>query len=257
MNKLRKFFTLIELLVVIAIIAILASMLLPALNKAREKARTAGCISNMKQIGMAIGMYANDNADSGPYGLINSSWSPDLTWDDLLGAGYDGRKLTAAEQNGSIGLANPNNRKLYTCPANKLSPAGGTALRSYSLNGFNHNSGQWGFGGTGWATKMSRIAKVSKFITVLEYPSLNNLLGDGSSNNIAMGPAAQMGDPYYTGYPLQNILWPHLNMSNYLMADGHAENMNPFKTMGSSASRPGIIAYNIPYGMWSKDKRDY
>jgi len=77
--KTKQNFTLIELLVVIAIIAILASMLLPALNKAREKGKTIACINNLKQTGLVYAMYIGDYDGYYPIGYAkvngeNSGW---------------------------------------------------------------------------------------------------------------------------------------------------------------------------------------
>lgn len=131
----KRGFTLIELLVVIAIIAILAAMLLPALNRAKSKAEAIACINNLKQLQLGWQLYAGDFNDvmlpNAPIGI-----TPDKTWApgsaENWGA-YDANTNVALYKASILAPFLGNQLGVYKCPADKIPSVNGPRLRTYSM----------------------------------------------------------------------------------------------------------------------------
>lgn len=133
--KERRGFTLIELLVVIAIISILASILFPSFAQAREAARRASCTSNLRQLGIALGMYASDNDGTYPE---HDRTTQDSTYHrgGLAVANWDTTPVTNWAK--SI-FPYVRNYGVYYCPSNKGWATGADSTAhplSYIMNGF-------------------------------------------------------------------------------------------------------------------------
>lgn len=153
MNMQNKKFTLIELLITIAIIAILAGMLLPALNSAREKAREITCTGNLRQIGIAAFSYTGDNEDRLP--LVNDN-EPNR-FPVVLGA-YAGTKECSDKQGG-----------LWFCPSHRMvAPVNATRNAGRFFNSYmpivtwNKAQGSnWGGGGEPEKNSLIQTARIS------------------------------------------------------------------------------------------------
>lgn len=215
----KKEFTLIELLVVIAIIAILASMLLPALSKARDKARTISCVNNIKQLALYSVMYADDNDDQLPAGGRAGNWpyftnhvAPyAMTTHSFYLWGYYITGALASDTTGGGVLRFP----LQKCPSDS-SPAwlgeankwawyiGGATGSSYNVNGSLGNY-------TAYSTSPYRYAGVP--ITTILNPSSKNYIMD-------MGGAGYWHWERTSGLKFNHNGGNSLNVS---MADGHVE----------------------------------
>ena len=180
MQAFRRFlrlrtFTLIELLVVIAIIAILASMLLPALNQAREKARTTTCLGNLRQIGAANQMYANDNDDM--FVIYCSSATATNAKNADYWLGYLGAKNYDLTKSNLLGRYYGGSPRVMVCPGVMLKSKQGnngsgdeltgdlTDLAGGGGYGYNGNwLGQYILDGVRYSFKRSRMKQTSNTV---------------------------------------------------------------------------------------------
>lgn len=250
-----KAFTLIELLVVIAIIAILAAILFPVFAQAREKARQTSCLSNIKQISLALVSYSIDYDEVMPIAFpkipaINGGNSTDMPWDSQL------QPYIKSVQ-------------IFTCPSDSVPRISVNSVpwwdgsfkskaleRSYAYvgkiatvqgiaNGYGNrdqNTGMSDWGAT--PTKIATISAVAETIAIVENWSYNQGTGSDSYMGGSWGseftdcdtaklpgrklPAQSPADSFsacsgaYANKPMPG----HMNMGNYGFADGHAKALN-------------------------------
>ena len=206
-------FTLVEMLTVIAIIAILAGLLLPVLTTARERARRVGCASNLRQIGIAILMYAGDHDNHVPTVQNNAGGSAWYT--ALTNGNYD-------THGNLVRYATP---KIFKCPDDRRLPAPGATPLSYAIVVGRGNSSPGGSGGNYWiAGSRLTCPYLTNSATVVVgelYGAVAQTLENVTAACSITSPSDSASPPYY---PPSSM---HENgdalAGNFLFLDGHVE----------------------------------
>ena len=214
----KQKFTLIELLVVIAIIAILASMLLPALNKARERAHAINCVSKLKQIGTAFQMYAADYDGYYPMHKVPG-------WSDFESYWYGA--IWGYLKNGDI----------FVCPSGVVEYPAGRKPKT----GIPNNNCGYGYNYyDDWTAHTYSYTKISR----LPHPSRSILITD-SYGDPTTTPPGKNANAVRSKYDKRLWIVRHSGRCNILFYDAHVDNA-PYAELEYQSHRSS--------GWWSRDR---